>query len=141
MNNPVAVNLTSNEVEVANRAEAIAILIRKGYRVYRPEADCYGEDLVIRTPSGDLCAVQLKSRPTVDQGKYGSRRDLWMLFPDRKPITARRWFLVPHASLYNWIKAKHGHAEKWNETWSCPKSTKALDEFLEAYEITDFQKK
>ncbi len=58
--------LTSNEVEAANRAEATALLIRAGYRVYRPEADCYGEDLVVRTPTGELRAVQLKSRPTVD---------------------------------------------------------------------------
>ena len=39
--------LTSNEVEAANRAEATALLIRADYRVYRPEADCYGEDLVV----------------------------------------------------------------------------------------------
>src|SRR5216684_1055687 len=45
--------LTSNELEAANRAEATALLIRAGYRVYRPEADGYGEDLVVRTPSGD----------------------------------------------------------------------------------------
>lgn len=35
------IGLTSNEIEAANRAEAIALLIRAGYRVYRPEADCY----------------------------------------------------------------------------------------------------
>lgn len=56
--------LSSKEVEAANRAEATALLIRAGYRVYRPEADCYGEDLVVRTPSGGLLPVQLKSRPT-----------------------------------------------------------------------------
>ena len=38
--------LTANEIEAANRAEATAILIRGGYRVYRPEADVSGEDLV-----------------------------------------------------------------------------------------------
>jgi hypothetical protein len=38
--------LTANEIEAANRAEATALLIRAGYRVYRPEADCYGEDLI-----------------------------------------------------------------------------------------------
>jgi hypothetical protein len=37
--------VTSNELEAANRAEATALLIRAGYRVYRPEADGYGEDL------------------------------------------------------------------------------------------------
>ena len=45
---------TANEIEAANRAEATALLIRSGYRVYRPEADCFGEDLILRTPSGDI---------------------------------------------------------------------------------------
>ncbi len=61
------INLTSNEIEAANRAEATEILIRAGFRVYRPEADCYGEDLILRKPNGELLAVQLKSRWTVDQ--------------------------------------------------------------------------
>src|SRR5881396_3754081 len=74
---------TGNEIEAANRAEATALLIRVGYRVYRPEADCYGEDLVLRTPSGKLRAVQLKSRMTVDRHKYGGT-SLWMLFPSTK---------------------------------------------------------
>jgi len=56
--------LTSNEIEAANRAEATAILIRAGYRMYRPEADVSGEDLVIRTPKGELRAVQMKGRPS-----------------------------------------------------------------------------
>jgi hypothetical protein len=34
--------ITANEIEAANRAEATAILIRHGYRVYRPEADVSG---------------------------------------------------------------------------------------------------
>ena len=63
---------TSNEIEAANRAEATALLIRAGYRVYRPEADCYGEDLILRTPTGELLPVQLKSRMTVNRDKYGS---------------------------------------------------------------------
>jgi phosphoglycolate phosphatase-like HAD superfamily hydrolase len=45
--------LAHNEIEAANRAEATAILIRAGYRVYRPEADVSGEDLVIRTPEAE----------------------------------------------------------------------------------------
>jgi phosphoglycolate phosphatase-like HAD superfamily hydrolase len=61
--------LQSNELEAANRAEATALLIRCGYRVYRPEADVEGEDLVVRTPDGDLLAVQLKSRITVDDAR------------------------------------------------------------------------
>ena len=47
--------------EAANRAEATALLIRCGYRVYRPEADIEGEDMVVRLPTGPLFAVQLKS--------------------------------------------------------------------------------
>ena len=47
--------LTSNEVKAASRAEATALLVPVGYRVHRPKADCYGddlygEDLVVRTP-------------------------------------------------------------------------------------------
>ena len=47
--------MNSNEIEAANRAEATAILMRAGYRVYRPEADVSGENLVI-------CAVRLSCR-------------------------------------------------------------------------------
>ena len=59
--------LPSNEVKAANRAEATALLVPAGYRVHRPEADCYGEDLygedlVERTPSGELLPLQLRSR-------------------------------------------------------------------------------
>jgi hypothetical protein len=75
--------LTPNEKEAANRAEVTALLIRKGYRVYRPEADCHGEDLILRTPDGELLAVQLKARPEVDWNRYGGK-SLWVLFPDPK---------------------------------------------------------
>ncbi|PYX00878.1 MAG: hypothetical protein DMG89_03260 [Acidobacteria bacterium] len=112
---------TGNEIEAANRAEATALLIRVGYRVYRPEADCYGEDLVLRTPSGKLRAVQLKSRMTVDRHKYGGT-SLWMLFPSTKFSAGirREWFLVPHDALYELLKEKHGHAPKFDGRWSCP---------------------
>ena len=111
---------TSNEIEAANRAEATALLIRVGYRVYRPEADCYGEDLVLRTPSGKLRAVQLKSRMTENRNKYGST-SLWMLFPSTKFSAGirREWFLVPHDALYKLVKEKHGHSPKFNGEWSC----------------------
>lgn len=75
--------MNSNEIEAANRAEATAILIRAGYRVYRPEADVSGEDLVVRTPDGKLRLVQMKSRPTVELRRYGGK-DIWMLFLTRK---------------------------------------------------------
>jgi hypothetical protein len=97
--------LTSNEIEAANRAEATAILIRAGYRVYRPEADVSGEDLVIRAPDGELRAVQMKGRPSVDWRRYGGRQ-LWMLFPDpagRKP--GRPWFFIKHDTAGEFTKS------------------------------------
>jgi len=129
--------LTPNEVEAANRAEATALLIRAGYRVYRPEADCYGEDLILRTPSGELRAVQLKGRPTVDWNRYGKEKDLWMLFPDPKSSIAmrRKWFLVPHNELYEWVKGRHGHTPKWQESWNYPHVPKELGLFLEKFAL------
>ena len=91
---------STNAIEAANRAEVTAILIRAGYRVYRPEADVSGEDLVIRAPNGDLRPVQMKGRPTVDLRRYGGRQ-IWMLFPDpagSKP--GRPWFLIQHDELF-----------------------------------------
>src|SRR5271169_1135048 len=102
--------LTSNEIEAANRAEATAVLIRAGYRVYRPEADVSGEDLVVRTPRGKLRPVQVKSRPTVDRRRYGGSQ-LWMLFPDLadgKP--GRAWYFIRHDKLFDWVKNRHGAA-------------------------------
>jgi hypothetical protein len=127
---------TANEIEAANRAEATALLIRVGYRVYRPEADCYGEDLIVRHPeTGELRAVQLKSRPTVDVNRYGS---LWMLFPgpDSGTGLGRKWFLVPHNKLYEWVKERHGHAPKWNDAWNYPSIPKKLLRFLDEFTVT-----
>jgi hypothetical protein len=119
------------EKEAANRAEVTALLIRAGYRVYRPEADCYGEDLILRTPKREFRAVQLKSRPEVDWKRYG-RKSLWMLFPDPKGSGARKWFLVPHDEFYEWIKGKHPHARKFKQTqaWNYPFISKELARFL-----------
>jgi hypothetical protein len=128
------IRLTSNEVEAANRAEATALMIRQGYRVYRPEADCYGEDLVVRAPTGELRAVQLKSRPTVDAKRYGES-PIWMLFPDPKGRAARPWFLVPHKELYGWYESRHGRANKWNGTWSDPHVSSDLRSFLASYRL------
>ena len=61
---------STNAIEAANRAEVTAILIRSGYRVYRPEADLSGEDLVIRIPEGELRSVQMKARPLVHWKLY-----------------------------------------------------------------------
>jgi hypothetical protein len=110
--------LASNEIEAANRAEATAILIRAGYRVYRPEADVSGEDLVVRTPEGELLPVQMKGRPCVDWQRYGNRQ-LWMLFPDPSDRNAGRvWFFVRHDELFAWVKNRHGSAPGWNNLWS-----------------------
>lgn len=119
------------KLEAANRAEVTALLIRCGYRVYRPEADIEGEDLVVRTPSGTLHAVQLKGRPSVDWRRY-AQRDLWMLFPSTQyqPSVERSWFLVPHDDLYAWVEKRHGHAPQWARKWSYPFSGKELVEFL-----------
>jgi hypothetical protein len=105
--------LTSNEIEAANRAEVTAILIRADYRVYRPEADISGEDLVIRIPEGELRSVQMKGRPLVHWKLYGGN-DMWMLFPDPAGvIPGRPWFFIKHDELFNWYKKRHATAPGW----------------------------
>jgi hypothetical protein len=115
--------LTSNEVEAANRAEVTALLIRAGYRVYRPEADCYGEDLILRDREGTLHAVQLKSRPTVDPARYGG-----------EATGERKWFLVPHDDLCNRLK-EHGDSFRKDDTWSTAHISKSLSEFLKSFRL------
>jgi len=112
--------ITDNELEAANRAEAMVLLIRAGYRVYRPEADAYGEDLILRTPTGKLLAVQLKGRMTVNRRKYG-QRFLWMLFPGTpfRTDVRRDWYLVPHDELYEMLRKKHGKAPAFAKEWHC----------------------
>jgi hypothetical protein len=112
--------LTSNEIETANRAEATALLIRAGYRVYRPEADCYGEDLTLHDPNGKRLAVQLKGRLTINWEKYGNK-SLWMLFPSApfNPADKRDWFLVPHDRLYVLMEKRHGRADSFKKEWHC----------------------
>lgn len=128
----MTIPLKSNEIEAANRAEATALLIRAGYRVYRPEADVSGEDLVVRTPQGELRVVQMKGRPTVDWRRYGGL-NVWMLFPDPKGCKpGRPWFLIHHDELFAWVKERHGAAPGWNDAWSYPALSAALRAFLEA---------
>jgi hypothetical protein len=130
--------LTTNEIEAANRAEITARLIRSHYRVYRPEADCGGEDLVLRTPEGELLAVQQKGRPAVDWNKYGNI-NIWMLFPDPKGELApgRKWFLVPHDELYKWWVNKHGHTSSMQDKqgWSVKGISEELAGFLEKFAV------
>lgn len=129
--------LTANAIEAANRGEATAILIRLGYRVYRPEADIDGEDLILRRPDGDLIAVQLKGRLTVDWLRYGAR-EIWMLFADVPwtEIRARQWFLVPHDTLFAIFEEKHGHTKSFvAKRWSGSKPTMAEVEWLSQYRL------
>ena len=128
------IRLTPNEREAANRAEVTSLLIPAGYRVYRPEADCYGEDLILRTPNGQLRAVQLKARPEVDWNRYGGK-SLWMLFPDPVGRGGRKWFLVNHDKFYKWTKERHGRARGWKEAWSYPTVSKDLGRFLDRFTI------
>ena len=109
---------STNLIEAANCAEVTAILIRAGYRVYRPEADVSGEDLVIRIPEGELRSVQMKGRPLVHWKLYGGKRyggnDMWMLFPDTAgTIPGRPWFFIKHDELFNWYKKRHKTAPGW----------------------------
>lgn len=125
--------LSSAEIEAANRAEATALLIRAGYRVYRPEADVSGEDLVIRLPDGSLRAVQLKGRPTVEWIRYGGRNIL-MLFPDPGVLPpGRNWYLIDHDSFYCWVEQRHSHTAKWDQSWSYPSLGRLLANFLEPH--------
>jgi hypothetical protein len=122
----------SNLLEAANRAEATALLIRAGYRVYRPEADTEGEDLVLRTPAGELIPVQLKGRVHVERAKYGGK-GIWMLFPCSPYVSGKRrdWFLIPHDQLFDELEVRHGHASGFSEgKWSIKSPSKGLRHFL-----------
>jgi len=47
----------------------------------------------------------------------------------------RKWFLVPHDKLYEWVERKHGHTAKWNREWSYPTVSKELARFLEEFAL------
>jgi len=130
--------LSPNLLEAANRAEATAILIRLGYKVYRPEADDQGEDLVLRIPSGELVAVQLKGRLHVERDKYGGR-NIWMLFPCSPwdGLKQRDWFLMPHDHLFALMESRHGHAAGFAEgKWTVRSPAQDLRPSLEGYRLT-----
>ena len=131
---------SSNEIEAANRAEATAILIRGGIRVYRPEADVSGEDLVVRKPDGELLSVQMKGRPMVHWSRYGGH-NIWMLFPDPAgAVPGRPWFLIKHDELFDWLKEQHGAAPGWAQRanarlaeWSERRLPDNLRKFLQPF--------
>ena len=122
--------------EAANRAEATALLIRCGFRVYRPEADIDGEDLVLRLSNGMLGAAQLKSRVYVYGPRYGGL-GLHMLFPvgPFTPTAPRPWFLVPHDPLFLEVERRHGGTPKWTGRWHAARPGPGLREFLAPYQI------
>lgn len=129
--------LSSNLLEAANRAEVTALLIRAGYRVYRPEADADGEDLVLRCPDGSLIIVQQKARVHVEREKY-AKRAIWMLFPDAPfdGVRQRDWFLVEHDLLYAWLEQQHGHAAGFADgKWTCRSPARWLRAKLEPYRV------
>ena len=128
--------LSSNLVEAANRAEATALLIRTGYKVYRPEADTNGEDLIVRTPEGVLKAVQLKSRVYVDRTRYFGN-DLNLLLPSGPYVRGsdRNWYLVPHDELYAYVEQRHSRAPTWAGVWSYSYLPAHLKNFLSGYTV------
>lgn len=133
-----AARFKNSVTEAANRAEATALLIRCGYRVYRPEADIEGEDLMVRRDRDRaFLAVQLKARLYVDESRYG-QLGLWLLFPSslyREDIP-RHWYLVPHDDLYERVKTAHGASAKWANAWSSAKPSASIQPFLAEHRLT-----
>lgn len=129
--------ISSNLIEAANRAEATSLLIRLGYKVYRPEADDEGEDLVVRLPDLKLVPVQLKARLHVEHHRYGAK-GIWMLFPDApwNSNTRRQWYLVPHDHLFGIMQARHGHAKSFAELkWTTSSPAKAVADLIAAFRL------
>jgi hypothetical protein len=121
-------------IEAANRAEATALLIRQGYRVFSPEADVEGVDFVVRTPDSELRPVQLKGRPTADIARYGSA-SIWILFPEPGQVPFRRkWFLVPHELLLAYVKERR-RSEKPLKGRSMSSIPKPLAKLIAKFEV------
>lgn len=122
--------------EAANRAEATAHLIRCSYRVYRPEADIEGEDLVLRLPQGALVPVQLKPRLYVDGPRYAGL-GLYMLFPIGifTPAEPRPWFLAEHDPLFDEVQSRHGHTPGWTGRWHNAHPSAVLRNYLKPFRI------
>jgi hypothetical protein len=79
----------------------------------------------------------LKGRLTVDFGRYGGDRNIWMLFPECpfRPDQRRAWFLVPHKLPFDRMKQRHGHAPKWKGAWSVRSISVDQRAFLKGYEV------
>jgi hypothetical protein len=113
---------SSAVTEAINQCEVTIYLLKKGYMVFRPEADVDGVDFVVRTPEGKHLPCQLKSRCIVQHDKYGGR-GIWMIFPGTGKPLHRDWYLIEHDRLFSIQKKKHGNAPNWKhktmgEYWS-----------------------
>jgi len=131
--------MTSTQItEASNLAEVTAVLLSRGFMLYRPEADVGGVDFLLRTPEGRFLKCQLKGRAYIEKNKYGDR-DIWMVFPGKGNAFEREWYLIPHDTLYRILKEKHGEAPQWvhpthGEYWHTPVS-KDLAEQLSVYAV------
>ena len=128
-------HLTSLEIEAANRCEATTILIRHGYQIYSAMIDVNGEDIAVRTPDGELLSVQQKSRVVVDKKRYSGK---WLLFPGQGMPFQRKWYLVEHDKVWEWMFKKHGNATCWgtrNRDWSAEVS-RDFAEYFSAHSLT-----
>ncbi len=131
--------MAANQItEAINLAEVTALLLGRGFMLYRPEADVGGIDFLLRTPQDVFLKCQLKGRAYIEKKKYGER-DIWMVFPGKGIPFEREWFLVPHDTLYTMLKNKHGSAPQWvhpthGEYWHTPVSDQLADE-LSPYAI------
>jgi hypothetical protein len=131
--------MTSTQItEASNLAEVTAVLLGRGFMLYRPEADVGGVDFLLRTPEGRFLKCQLKGRAYIEKNKYGDR-DIWMVFPGKGNAFEREWYLIPHDTLYLILKQKHGEALQWlhpthGEYWHTSVS-KDLAERLSVYAV------
>ena len=128
--------MTSTQItEASNLAEVTALLLGRGFMLYRPEADVGGVDFLLRTPEQRILKCQLKGRAYIEKNKYGDR-DIWMVFPGKGDAFEREWYLVPHDTLYAILKQEHGSAPQWEhpsygEYWHTPVSKNLAKELSE----------
>jgi hypothetical protein len=124
--------MNNHIIEAYNLNEVSAIFLKKGFMLYRPEADVDGVDFIIQTPENNFLKCQLKSRAYVLWNKYGNK-DIYMVFPAQGDSFNREWYLIPHDTLFQILKSKHGDAPNWNhsefgEHWNTPVSKNLADE-------------
>jgi hypothetical protein len=126
-------------IEAQNLNEVSTILLKKGFMLYRPEADVDGVDFIIQTPENNFLKCQLKSRAYVLWNKYGNK-NIYMVFPEHGDSFNREWYLIPHDTLFQILKSLHGDAPNWNhsefgEYWHTPVSKKLAND-LKSFAIS-----